>query len=59
MARIYLRQNKVEGVELANKFLKYENMLVEITDDPYVKSTADSNYKALSKVNKTGIDFEF
>ena len=34
-------------------------MLVEITDDPYVKSTADSNYKALSKVNKTGIDFEF
>ena len=59
LAMIYLRQNKVEGVELANKFLKYENMLVEITDDPYVKSTADSNYKALSKVNKTGIDFEF
>ena len=59
LAMIYLRQNKIEGVELANKFLKYENMLVEITDDPYVKSTADLNYKALCKVNKTGIDFEF
>ena len=59
LAMIYLRQNKIEGVELANKFLKYENMLVEITDDPYVKSTADLNYKALCKVNKTGIDIEF
>ena len=59
LAMIYLRQNKIEGVELANKVLKYENMLVEITDDPYAKAIADFDYKALCKVNKTGIDFEF
>ena len=59
LAIIYLRQNKIEGVELANKVLKYENMIVEITDDPYVIGTVDFNYKRLCKVNKTGIDFEF
>ena len=59
LATIYLRQNKIEGLELANRALKYHNMVVEITDDPYIKAVADSNYKALSKVNKTGIDFEF
>ena len=59
LAMIYLRQNKIEGVELANKVLKYENILVEITDDPYAKAIADFDYKALCKVNKTGIDFEF
>ena len=59
LAMIYLRQNKIEGVELANKLLKYGNMLVEFTDDPYTKTLANSNYEALCKVNKTGIDFEF
>ena len=59
LATIYLRQNKIEGLELANRALKYHNMVVEITDDPYIKAVADSNYKVLSKVNKTGIDFEF
>ena len=56
---IYLRQNKIEGVELANKALKYENTLLEIIDDPFVKARADLNYKAFCKVNKTGVDFEF
>ena len=59
LAKIYLRQNKIEGVELANKLLKYENMLVEITDDPFTKIRANSNYEDLCKANKTGIDFEF
>lgn len=59
LAMIYLRQNKKEGVEFANKVLKYENMVVEITDDPYFKAMADLDYKALCKVNKTSIDFEF
>ena len=59
LAMIYLRQNKIEGVELANKVLKYENMLLEITDDPYYKALAYSRYKDFCKVNKTGIDFEF
>lgn len=59
MAMIYLRQNKIEGVELANRVLKYFNMVVEIMDDPYFKKTLDNGYKAFCRVNKTGIDFEF
>ena len=59
LAMVYLRQNKKEGVELANKVLKYNNMLVEVTDDSYIKERADASYKAFYKVNKTGIDFEF
>ena len=35
------------------------NMLVEVTDDSYIKERADASYKAFYKVNKTGIDFEF
>ena len=59
LAMIYLHQNKMEGVELANKMLKYKNVEVEITDDPSVKVMADIDYKVLCKANKTGIDFEF
>ena len=59
LAMIYLRQNKIEGVELANKVLKYENLRLEITDDPYYKALAYSRYKNFCEVNKTGIDFEF
>lgn len=59
LAMIYLRQNKIEGVELANKMLKYKNAQVEIIDDPSIKVMADIDYKILCKVNKTGIDFEF
>lgn len=59
LAVVYLRQNKKEGVELANRVLKYQNMLIEVTDDSYVRERADLFYKAFYKVNKTGIDFEF
>ena len=59
LAMIYLRQNKIEGVEFANKVLKYNNMVVEIIDDPFSKEGMDLSYKAFCKVNKTGIDFEF
>ena len=59
LAMIYLHQNKIEGVELANKMLKYKNVEVEIIDDPSVKVMTDIDYKVLCKANKTGIDFEF
>lgn len=59
LAMIYLRQNKIEGVELANRVLKYFNMVIEIIDDPYFKKKLDNGYKAFCRVNKTGIDFEF
>ena len=59
LARIYLRQNKIEGVELANRVFKYQNMLIGVIDDSYYKALAYSNYKDFCEVNKTGIDFEF
>lgn len=59
LARIYLRQNKIEGVELANRVFKYQNMLIGVIDDSYYKALAYSNYKDFCEVNKTGVDFEF
>jgi len=59
MATLYLRQNKEEGVILANKILKYENIVAEITGDSYYRQVRDVTYEAYCKVNKTGIDIEF
>lgn len=59
MATLYLRQNKEEGIILANKILKYEDIVAEITGDPYYRQVRDVTYEAYCKVNKTGIDIEF
>ena len=59
MATLYLRQNKEEGVILANKILKYEDIVAEITGDSYYRQVRDVTYEAYCKVNKTGIDIEF
>ena len=59
MASLYLRQNKEEGVILANKILKYEDIVAEITGDSYYRQVRDVTYEAYCKVNKTGIDIEF
>ena len=59
LATVYLRQNKKEGIELANKVLKYKNIIAEITDDAYYKRLRDIAYKNFCEVNKTGIDIEF
>ena len=59
LATAYLRQNKKEGIELANKVLKYRNIIVEITDDALYKRLKDSVYKEFCEVNKTGLDIEF
>ena len=59
MATLYLRQNKEEGVILANKILKYEDIVAEITGDSYYRQVKDVTYEAYCKVNKTGIDIEF
>ena len=56
---IYLRQNKKEGVELANKCLKYYNIFVDINDDSFYKLCRDKVYKRFCELNKTGIDIEF
>ena len=59
LSKVYLRQNKKEGVELANKCLEYDNIVVEITDSPMYKYTRDSTYETSCRLNKTGIDIEF
>ena len=59
MATLYLRQNKEAGVILANKILKYEDIVAEITGDSYYRQVRDVTYEAYCKVNKTGIDIEF
>ena len=59
MASLYLLQNKEEGVILANKILKYEDIVAEITGDPYYRQVRDVTYEAYCKANKTGIDIEF
>ena len=59
MAMLYLRQNKEEGVILANKILKYEDIVAEITGDSYYRQVRNVTYEAYCKVNNTGIDIEF
>ena len=59
LAIAYLRQNKKEGIALANKVLKYKNIVAEITDDAYYKRLRDIVYKTFCEANKTGIDIEF
>ena len=59
LATVYFRQNKKEGITLANKVLKYKNIVAEITDDAYYKHLRDIVYKKFCEVNKTGIDIEF
>ena len=59
MASLYLLQNKEEGVILANKILKYEDIVAEITGDSYYRQVRDVTYEAYCKANNTGIDIEF
>ena len=59
LATVYLRQNKKEGIELANKVLKYRNIVAETIDDALYKNVRDAIYKNFCEVNKTGIDIEF
>ena len=59
LATVYLRQNKKEGINLANKVLKYKNIVAEITGDAYHKRLRDAAYKNFYEVNKTGLDIEF
>lgn len=59
LAMVYLCQNKIEGVELANKVLKYRNTLAESINNPLYKQKKDISYEKFCEVNKTGIDFKF
>lgn len=59
LAKVYLRQNKKEGVELASKAMKFNSILAEISDISYFRYRSDIIYKSFCEVNKTGLDIEF
>ena len=59
LARVYLYQNKEEGIELVNKVLKYRNTLAENINNPLFKQKLETSYNNFCEVNKTGIEFEF
>ena len=59
LATVYLCQNKKEGIELANKVLKYRNTFAESINNPLYKQKRDISYEKFCEVNKTGIDFKF
>lgn len=59
LATVYLCQNKKEGIELANKVLKYRKIIAESINNPLFKQKWETSYNNLCQVNKTGIDFEF
>ena len=59
LATVYLCQNRKEGIELANKVLKYRNTLAENINNPLFKQKLEISYNNFCEVNKTGIDIEF
>lgn len=59
LAKVYLRQNIKEGVELASKTMKYNSILAEIMSISYYKHLSDICYRSFCEVNKTGLDIEF
>lgn len=59
LAMVYLSQNKKEGIELANKVLKYRKIIAESINNPFYKQKRDISYEKFCEVNKTGIDFKF
>ena len=59
LAKVYMCQNKKEGIELANKILKYRNSIMKITDSLFYKQKMDISYKTILNVNKTESDIKF
>ena len=59
LPKIYLSQNKVEGVEMANKYMKYLESVIEFDDLPEHKLSRDALHKEFYELNKTGVSFDF
>lgn len=59
LPKIYLSQNKVEGVEMANKYMKYLESVIEFDDLPEYKLSRDALHKEFYELNKTGVSFDF
>lgn len=59
LPKIYLSQNKVEGVEMANKYMKYLEAVIEFDDLSEYKLSRDTLHKKFYELNKTGVSFDF
>ena len=59
LAQIQLKLNKPEGVELANKCIRYIDAQIALTNMLGDSLTRDRLVKMFYDRNKTGIDFEF
>lgn len=59
LAMVYLCQSKKEGIELANKVLKYRKIIADNINNPLFKQKWETSYNNFCEVNKTGIDIEF
>ena len=59
LPKIYLSQNKVEGVEMANKYMRYLEAVIEFDDLSEYKLSRDALHKEFYELNKTGISFDF
>lgn len=59
LAQIKLRQNKVEGVELANKIVAFYDARIALTHEIYKIDQRRDFVDYVYQLNKTGVDFDF
>lgn len=59
LAQIYLRQDKKEGVELANEYIKFADAQINLFKLDVYKRYREEWVRHVYSINKTGIDFDF
>ena len=59
LSQIQLRQNKVEGVELANKVVAFYDARIALTHENYKIDKRRDFVNYVYQLNKTGVDFNF
>ena len=59
LTKTYLAQNKIEGVKMANAYMKYLDCVIEYEGDDSLKNLRDIRYVEFNELNKTGIEFDF
>ncbi len=59
LTKTYLAQNKIEGVKMANAYMKYLDCVIEYEGDDSLKNLRDKRYIEFNELNKTGVEFDF
>lgn len=59
LTKTYLAQNKIEGVKMANAYMKYLDCVIEYEGDDSLKNLRDIRYVEFNELNKTDIEFDF